>query len=53
MLDLLFYVNISCTDAAKIIGRIDKMPYMNMEEKVEVVEVIQESNPHCKWDAND
>ena len=53
MLDLLFYVNISCTDAAKIIGRIDKMHYMNREEKVEVVEVIQESNPHCKWDAND
>ena len=53
MLDLLFYANMSCTDAAKIIGRVNKTPYMNKEEKVEVVEVIQESNPHCKWDAND
>ncbi len=53
MFDLLFYANMSCTDAAKIIGRVNKTPHMNKEEKVEVVEVIQESNPHCKWDAND
>ena len=53
MFDLLFYVNMSCIDAAKMIGRVNRIHYMNKEEKVEVVKVIQESNPHCKWDAND
>lgn len=53
MLDLLFYANMSCTDAAKMIGRAERIDYMSREERVEVIEVIQESNPHCKWDAND
>ena len=52
MLDLLFYANMSCIDAAKMIGRIKKVN-LNSEQKLELIEVIQESNLHCKWYAND
>jgi len=52
MLDLLFYANMSCTDAAKIISRVEKTN-LNNEQKLELIEVIQDFNHHCKWDAND
>jgi len=52
MLDLLFYANMSCTDVAKMISRVDGAN-LNKEQKLELIEVIQDFNYHCKWDAND
>ena len=53
MFEILLYSDIKCTDAADIIRRLDAHQYVSNNDKVELVEVIQEATPHCPWDAND
>jgi hypothetical protein len=53
MFELLLYSGIHCTDASDMIRRIDANQNMDNQVKVELIEVIQEATPECKWDAND
>lgn len=53
MVELLLYADITCTNAADIISRLDAHQYISNEVKVELVETIQEATPECPWDAND
>ena len=43
----------SCQDATKMIGRVQKITYMSRDQVEEVIEVIQKSTPECLWDEND
>jgi len=53
MIDLLLYATISCEDAVEIINRVKKQEEMIDVIKNEIVLTVQESTPHCPWDAND
>ena len=53
MIELLFYTSMKCTDTAEMLERVAAHDWMSNETKVEIIEVIQESTPHCAWDAND
>ena len=53
MIDLLLYATISCEDAVEIINRVKKQEEMIAVIKNEIVLTVQESTPHCPWDAND
>ena len=53
MFELLFYTSMNCTETAEMLERVAAHNWLNDEAKVEIVEVLQEATPHCKWDAND
>jgi len=53
MIEFLLYSGLSCTDISEIIDRTMQVSSVSIEERVEVVEVLQESTPYCSWDAND
>ena len=53
MFELLLYANLNCSDASDMISRIKSSDSMSKISRVEVIEVIQEATPECKWDAND
>lgn len=53
MIEFLLYASMSCQDATKMIGRIQKITYMSSDQVEEVIEVIHKSTPECLWDEND
>jgi len=53
MVEFLLYSGLSCSDISEIIDRTRRAGSMDVREKVEVVEILQEASPHCPWDAND
>jgi len=53
MIEFLLYTNLNCHDAYDMISRIKASDSMSKISRVEVIEVIQEATPECKWDAND
>jgi hypothetical protein len=53
MVDLLLYSTIACADADAIMLRMKANEDLPQVVKVELVETVKESTPHCYWDAND
>ena len=53
MVDWLLYANLNCNDAFDIINRIKQKTDLSNVIKQELVFAIEESTPHCPWDAND
>lgn len=53
MVDLLLYVNLNCDNVVDIINRIKNRNDLDNVIKQELVFTIEESTPHCTWDAND
>jgi hypothetical protein len=53
MIELLLYTSLNCTDTVAMLNRIRRNENMEEYIKEELIEVIQESTPHCPWDAHD
>ena len=53
MIEFLLYASMTCQDATKMIGRVQKITYMSRGQVEEVIEVIRETTPECLWDEND
>jgi len=53
MIEFLLYSSLSCYDVDSIMLRIKSNENLNNQVKVELIEVMKESNPDCIWDAND
>ena len=53
MVELLLYTTLSCPDADAIMLRIKAHDNLPEAVRVELVETVRESTPHCYWDAND
>ena len=53
MVDFLLYSSLLCEDADAIMLRIKKNEDMDKIVRLELVETIKDSTPHCPWDAND
>tara|TARA_R100000900_G_scaffold91792_1_gene71464 strand:- start:326 stop:493 length:168 start_codon:yes stop_codon:yes gene_type:complete len=55
MLELLLYTTLSCEQSSAIMLRIGKHKDLSEKIKIELVETVKESAPHCEWywDAND
>lgn len=53
MLELLFYSTLTCQQTDAIILRMQKNGNISNSLKIELVEVMKESNPECYWDAHD
>jgi hypothetical protein len=53
MIEFLLYSSLSCYDADSIMLRIKSNENLNNQVRVELIEVMKESNPNCIWDAND
>ncbi len=53
MIEFLLYSSLSCSDADSIMLRMKNNENLNNEVKIELIEVMKESNPDCYWDAND
>ena len=53
MAEFLLYTSLLCEDADAIMLRIEKHDRMESYIKLELVETIKESTPHCPWDAHD
>jgi len=53
MLELLFYVELSCEDSVAMLERIKAHEILDDTMKSELVVTIKEATPHCPWDAND
>ncbi len=53
MVDLLLYSTLACADADAIMLRMKANEDLPQVVKVELVETVKESTPHCYWDAND
>tara|TARA_B100001063_G_C16682928_1_gene512793 strand:- start:3 stop:164 length:162 start_codon:yes stop_codon:yes gene_type:complete len=53
MVDLLLYSTIACADADAIMLRMKANEDLPQVVRIELVETVKESTPHCYWDAND
>ena len=53
MFELLLYTSLTCSQSEAIMFRMQKNENISAEYKVELIEVMKESNPDCIWDAND
>ena len=53
MIDFLLYSSLSCSDADAIMFRMKNNQNLDNEVRIELIEVMKESNPDCYWDAND
>jgi len=53
MIELLLYSTLSCSDADSIMLRMKNNQNLDNEVRIELIEVMKESNPDCYWDAND
>ena len=53
MIEFLLYSSLSCSDADAIMLRMKNNENLNNEVRIELIEVMKESNPDCYWDAND
>jgi hypothetical protein len=48
MLEVLAAVELSCTDINRIASRVIIIDQMTHQQKVEVVQELQKTNPNCK-----
>ena len=53
MIEFLLYASMTCQDATKMIGRVQKITYMSRDQMEEVIEVIRDTTPECLWDETD
>ena len=53
MIELLLYSTLSCSDADAIMFRMKNNQNLDNDVRIELIEVMKESNPDCYWDAND
>jgi|TARA_Y100000022_G_scaffold77456_1_gene66823 hypothetical protein len=53
MVDLLLYSTLACADADAIMLRMKSYEDLPQQVRIELVETVKESTPHCYWDAND
>ena len=56
MIDILLYTSLTCSQADAVMLKIKNNDHMSKEIRIELLEVVKESNPNCKfgaWDAND
>jgi hypothetical protein len=53
MIEFLLYSTLTCAQTDAIILRMRLHKDLDTESKVELVEVMKESNPECYWDAHD
>jgi len=53
MVDLLLYSTLACADADAIMLRMESYEDLPQQVRIELVETVKESTPHCYWDAND
>lgn len=54
MLELLLYTSLSCQQTDAIMLRMQQNDNIDNVLRIELVEVMKESNPECyPWDAND
>ena len=53
LIESLLYASLNCQDTDAIMLRIKKHSNLPPKMKVELIETVKESNPECKWDAND
>jgi len=53
MVDLLLYSTLACADADAIMLRMKANEDLPQVVRIELVETVKESTPHCYWDAND
>ena len=53
MIEFLLYSQLSCSDADAIMFRMKNNQNLDNEVRIELIEVMKESNPDCYWDAND
>ena len=53
MVDFLLYSSLLCEDADAIMLRIKQNEDLNNVVKLELINTIEDSTPHCPWDAND
>ena len=53
MLELLLFTTLTCQETDAIILRMQANENITNSLKIELVEIMKESNPNCYWDAND
>ena len=53
MLELLLYTTLTCQQTDAIVLRMQQNENIDNVLRLELVEVMKESNPECYWDAND
>ena len=53
MVDLLLYSSIACADADAIMLRMKANEDIPQMVRIELIETVKDSTPHCYWDAND
>jgi len=53
MVDLLLYSTLACADADAIMLRMKANEDLPQVMRIELIETVKESTPHCYWDAND
>ena len=53
MLELLLYTTLTCQQTDAIMLRMQQNEDIDNVMRLELVEVMKESNPECYWDAND
>ena len=53
MFDILLYTTLTCSQSNAIMLRMKQNENIPSEYKVELIEVMKESNPDCYWDAID
>jgi hypothetical protein len=53
MVELLLYSSLACADADAIMLRMKANENISQQVRIELVETVKESTPHCYWDAHD
>jgi len=53
MIEFLLYSSLTCSDADSIMLRMQANENLSNQIKIELVETVKDSTPHCYWDAND
>jgi len=53
MIELLLYTSLTCQQTDAIMLRMQQNENIDNVLRLELVEVMKESNPECYWDAND
>jgi hypothetical protein len=53
MIEVLLYTTLTCQQSDAIILRMQENENISNAFRIELVEVMKESNPECYWDAND
>ncbi len=53
MVELLLYSSLTCADADAIMLRMKANEDIPQMVRIELIETVKDSTPHCYWDAND